>query len=177
MKLEDLQIKAQRLLEECQEEIEQVRSEWEKEYVLDLRDSSIEETLKELKSNASNTKVLYSFEVTKTQDSLKILNEYQEHKNGQEKKLAISRMPKEYSETKCLYVGSSNNFPSRFRNHLGVCNSTSTYSLHLKKVLKDNYNLKLRVISLNNASERAKQLLEDALWEKLNPLFGKKGGK
>lgn len=82
-----------------------------------------------------------------------------------------------------LYVGSStSDFIGRLKNHLGVRDSVRTYALHLSKW--DNnleYNIKIVVYQLKDKNEAAinnyvVELIEQQIWDKLKPLFGKRSG-
>ena len=76
-----------------------------------------------------------------------------------------------------LYVGSSRKMQTRLGEHLGFC-STGTYALKLKDWYRAKEPLKLVCArypvetSLDAIAE-----LEDALWERLRPMFGRKGAR
>jgi len=87
------------------------------------------------------------------------------------------------ANSKILYVGSSTtDFVTRIKNHLGVLKNR-VYSLHLSK-WDQNYDYKIiidifKVKSLddNEVIERfVVEIIEQQIWEKLNPIFGKKSG-
>ena len=81
----------------------------------------------------------------------------------------------------CLYVGKSDEFTSRMREHFGsICKST--YAMHLSMWAPDSLHhapVKIEYwppASLN-LSEPAIQALEDTMWEESSPVFGKQGPK
>lgn len=82
-----------------------------------------------------------------------------------------------------LYVGSStSDFISRIKDHLGVKNGKRTYALHLSKWDKNlEYTIKIttyQVIDKNEhpVSNNIVELIEQQIWDKLKPLFGKRSG-
>ena len=82
-----------------------------------------------------------------------------------------------------MYVGSSiGDFSGRLKNHLGVRKSVRTYSLHLSK-WDTNLDYNIRVITYqvkskneNPVSNNIVELIEQQIWDKLKPLFGKRSG-
>ncbi len=87
------------------------------------------------------------------------------------------------SNSNFLYVGSSiGDFSGRLKNHLGVRKSVRTYSLHLSK-WDTNLDYNIRVITYqvkskneNPVSNNIVELIEQQIWDKLKPLFGKRSG-
>lgn len=82
-----------------------------------------------------------------------------------------------------LYVGSStSNFISRIKDHLGVKNGKRTYALHLSKWDKKlEYTIKITTYQVidkneNPVSNNIVELIEQQIWDKLKPLFGKRSG-
>nr|WP_199000915.1 hypothetical protein [Flavobacterium sp. ASV13] len=82
-----------------------------------------------------------------------------------------------------LYVGSSiGDFSGRLKNHLGIRKSVRTYSLHLSK-WDTNLDYNIRVVTYqvkdknkNPVSNNIVELIEQQIWDKLKPLFGKRSG-
>lgn len=82
-----------------------------------------------------------------------------------------------------LYVGSSTtDFITRIQNHLGVLKNR-VYSLHLSK-WDENFDyeiiidiFKVESLNGNEVVERfVVEIIEQQIWEKLKPIFGKKSG-
>ncbi|PZX92699.1 hypothetical protein DOS84_14690 [Flavobacterium aquariorum] len=93
----------------------------------------------------------------------------------------VSRFNGEKSNV--LYVGSSTtDFVTRIKNHLGVLKNR-VYSLHLSK-WDENFNyeividiFKVKSLDKNEVIERfVVEIIEQQIWEKLQPIFGKKSG-
>lgn len=90
---------------------------------------------------------------------------------------AYARLNAETSS--CFYVGSSYDFLKRFKEHIGY-GAKTTYALHLSHWAQD---FPLLELALHYAqyqegtSQDLLQALEDALWEKKMPMFGRKGSK
>lgn len=98
-----------------------------------------------------------------------------------ERKSNTSKMSRDnvvHPESNTLYVGTSENLHARFRTHLGRGTGKTTWALYLSSwaaeletaFIVEYYEFKQGV------SEDV-ELLEGVLWDSLQPLFGKKGGK
>lgn len=77
-----------------------------------------------------------------------------------------------------LYVGTSRKMATRTKEHLGFC-SRSTYGLKLSEWYPA-ADLPLRLtcsVFLPGTSGTVVAALEDALWERLKPMFGRKGAR
>lgn len=77
-----------------------------------------------------------------------------------------------------LYVGSSRKMTTRLREHVGFC-SRSTYALKLSNWYPA-VELPLQLICAAysaNTSATVIGALEDALWERLQPMYGRKGSR
>jgi len=86
------------------------------------------------------------------------------------------------TDSETFYVGSTmNSLKTRITQHLGAGNDR-TYALHLSKWDNDiMYTLNIQVYKIKNtlnfSMERTFiELIEQAIWEKHNPVFGKKSG-
>lgn len=77
-----------------------------------------------------------------------------------------------------LYVGSSRNITKRIKEHLGF-GSETTYALKLSAWLPlDDFPLELTcAVYPEGLSATVISALEDALWERLKPMFGRKGSR
>ena len=76
-----------------------------------------------------------------------------------------------------LYVGSSRKMAVRLREHLGFC-SRQTYALKLSEWYPAaDLPLELKCAVYEGASTAAVAALEDALWERLQPMYGRKGAR
>lgn len=76
-----------------------------------------------------------------------------------------------------LYVGSSRKMAVRLREHLGFC-SRKTYALKLSEWYPAaELPLELNCAAFEGASAAAVGALEDALWERMQPMYGRKGAR
>jgi hypothetical protein len=92
--------------------------------------------------------------------------------------LNIRKFSKFGDENDCLYVGSSRDLGKRFKEHLGF-GSAATYALqlsHWAPSLLLNIKFLAALYPVTTPPE-VLQLLEDTLWDKRMPMFGKRGGK
>jgi hypothetical protein len=78
-----------------------------------------------------------------------------------------------------LYVGSSEKIKTRLKEHLFQAYSEKTYALNLQKwcpQIEGSIRVKIQPI-LDSSSREIRQDLEDAVWRKFSPIFGKSGGR
>jgi hypothetical protein len=82
-----------------------------------------------------------------------------------------------------LYVGSSiNGFTGRLKVHLGLKKTVRTYGLHLSKWDEAlNYSLHVSLYEIKYLSDKIPQkaiveLIEQQVWDQLQPVFGKRSG-
>jgi len=90
----------------------------------------------------------------------------------------MSRDNKVHPESKSIYVGTSGNMYDRFRTHLGRGEGTTTWALYLSSwavPLKATF--VVEYYEFNETITEDVELIEGVLWDSLQPLFGKKGGK
>jgi hypothetical protein len=99
---------------------------------------------------------------------------YAEAKNHELDGRAFARLNEPPSQT--FYVGSSASLGRRFREHLGY-GARGTYALHLAQWARTlNLEMQLSAASYPAAvDENMIGVLEDELWERLKPMFGRKG--
>lgn len=88
---------------------------------------------------------------------------------------------KNVPESLVLYVGSSlNGFKNRLKDHLGVKKGLRTYGLHLSKW--DNgldYSIQVKSYEVRSklpVERHLVELLEQQIWDELQPAFGKRSG-
>jgi len=80
-----------------------------------------------------------------------------------------------------IYVGSKeHNIKKRMKEHLGLNNNRSTYSLFLKDWWPTNTVITVKIWSMEKLLKHDDkyemlQILEDLIWEEYKPIFGKKG--
>jgi hypothetical protein len=92
--------------------------------------------------------------------------------------LNMSRNNKNHPDSNSIYVGTSESMHDRFRTHLGMGKGTTTWALYLSawaipltaKFIVEYYEFKETIAE-------DVELIEGVLWDSLQPLFGKKGGK
>ncbi len=91
------------------------------------------------------------------------------------KKVNVERScPRLNSPSQVLYVGSSiGNVGQRLRQHVGLTKVRRTYALHIDQWFGGEYEIEVLKYCI---SQRALQILEDAISFELRPAFGKMGG-
>lgn len=88
------------------------------------------------------------------------------------------------SSSNILYVGSciKTNFRNRMIVHLGLSNTIRTYGLHLSRWSKEiDYNIKITIYYIDSKTDLDKkgyivELIEQTIWDKYKPIFGKRSG-
>lgn len=150
---------------------------------------NIEAFNKNIVFTKSKFPIIYTIElldVTKRRNLLEFFNEFSI--NNKTKKKSVNRINHSKDNTSnndsnYLYVGSStSDFIGRLKNHLGLRNSIRTYSLHLSKWDKNlEYNIEVVTYQLKgknqlDISNVVVELIEQQIWDKLKPLFGKRSG-
>lgn len=134
------------------------------------------------------TPVLYTIELldeSKKKVLLAIFNEFSSINKSRIKgeRIYHSQDNTSNNTSNYLYVGCSmEDYLGRLKNHLGVRNSLGTYSLHLSK-WDNNLDYRIRINTYqiidteNNAiNSIVVEALEQQVWDKLKPLFGKRSG-
>lgn len=124
---------------------------------------------------ASSYAVIYAISTVKPGKEANLLSAFSKSKNAKESERAYCRKNEEPS--RCLYVGSSRSFGSRLKQHLGY-GPKDTYALNIRYWAVDFENEKLEVSYASyskDISPATVQTLEDALWERQQPMFGRKG--
>lgn len=135
--------------------------------------------------NKSNP-IIYVIELVDLEKKAELFNNFNEFwignivKTKNKDRVNISRNMKTGSGT--LYVGSSTtNFISRIKNHLGV-RGNRVYSLHLCKWDQNLiYNINIKCFEVVSSKESKInsyiiELIEQQIWDHLQPNFGKRSG-
>ena len=79
--------------------------------------------------------------------------------------------------SKTMYVGSSNSIQTRIKQHLGY-GAKKTYSLQLRHWITSlEGDIDITIYQFSEIEQQVLQLMEDALWNKLQPMFGKRGAR
>ena len=114
---------------------------------------------------------LYYIRLQSTTDLNEIKKYYSAAKKKNGRNYARLNEPSGY-----FYVGSSKNIRQRLRDHLGYC-SEKTYSLQLAHWAR-RLELELEFVCAKypeSETPEAYQALEDTLWERSKPMFGREG--
>ena len=89
----------------------------------------------------------------------------------------LCQLNQDHHETTVLYVGLSRTPRQRFRQHL-LKSATGTYAMHLEYWARPlNMEVKFLCYRLSDLDKASAQLLEDALWDYLQPLLGRRGSR
>jgi len=104
-----------------------------------------------------------------------ILENFKSFKTEQSPNTKLARLNPNNHESLNLYVGSSNSIKKRFKEHCGKAHE-KTYALKLSQWVKiTSGDINFTYIEVSNTDQLTLQHLEDALWRKFKPLFGKSG--
>jgi hypothetical protein len=127
----------------------------------------------------TDCKFIYIFSKNGGLNEQKLFKLYKEAKKKEKDLNGKRAFARANRESPILYVGSSNSLESRIRQHLGHKDST-VFSMQLKHWLeRDSIDLlKIKVWKFDaKTPQDAIQAIEDYLWEELQPMLGKQGGK
>ena len=141
------------------------------------------------KSEFSNCKspIIYTIELVhspKKKELLAVYNEFSViNKTKNKDRINHSKDNTEDNSSNYLYVGCSmKDFLGRLKYHLGVRDSIKPYSLHLSKWDKNlDYQIEITTYQIINTEKKpinsiVVEALEQQIWDKLKPLFGKRSG-
>ena len=79
--------------------------------------------------------------------------------------------------TKALYVGRSYKPRERFKQHI-LKSPSKTYAIHFESwALNINLHVNLHIYQFKGLGDFTVQVIEDGLWDHLQPLLGKRGSK
>jgi hypothetical protein len=134
-------------------------------------------TAEELKDDleVKGGKAIYIFSSEQKPDTNKKDKLSNEYKFSQENKGAQWEKPRD--GTYCLYVGSGKDIGRRLKEHLGIVENKKAYALHLSKWWPA-AKVSITVFQFDEKTTHDDmQQIEDLLWDKYKPLFGKKGLK
>lgn len=127
-------------------------------------------------ANSRGDLYIYYFHALEGADIDTINQIFENAKNKKDR--AYPRINKPVKPSRYLYVGSSKNIVSRFKEHLGDGNE-KTYALHLYhwcSVL--NFEIDFYCMKFDSKTDlAATQAFEDAMWTDLHPMFGRRGAR
>ncbi|GAA6765683.1 hypothetical protein AAFH68_16210 [Flavobacterium sp. CGRL1] len=130
--------------------------------------------------------LIYVFEIQSAENARTLIGQFEDfylenkRKTDRIEKIKLSKYNKRFSNV--LYVGSSTtDFKTRIKYHLGT-EAGGVYSMHLSKW--DNsfeYDLKISAYQVISQSGQIVErfiveIIEQQIWDKLNPVFGKRSG-
>jgi hypothetical protein len=120
---------------------------------------------------------IYLYCIRLVTDSVDLSQIKESFKKAKEKKDGRA-YPRLNSQSRCLYVGSSRGIRQRLKDHMGY-GAIGTYGLHLA-YWANHLPLELEFKCAKyqaGLDPQVYQALEDALWDEMAPMFGRKGAK
>lgn len=148
----------------------------------------IDPVLLKLISDSKDKKAIYVFELSGKTDYTRLIDAFSNNQLKKERTSGLSNKTYHVSKfngecvrlnSTIIYVGSKEkDLLQRMKQHLGVeqIKSRSVYSLYLNDWWPINIPVLIKIWFFPKETEpEVLQLMEDALWEGLFPLFGKKG--
>jgi hypothetical protein len=132
------------------------------------------------KNADKGSEFIYIFRIHGTTSLQGIISAIEKQKSIQSQpdydgKKNLPAINKEHERSRILYLGRSRSMRSRFRQHT-LGSKAGTYGLHLEdwsKPLK--LRIKVSIYQFKQGATRAVQVLEDGLWDSLQPLLGRRG--
>ncbi|MFL9838295.1 hypothetical protein ABS768_12340 [Flavobacterium sp. ST-75] len=128
--------------------------------------------------------LIYTIDITDSYKLQELLKKYQNRPHGL-KTSKFNYRNKEVPVQNTLYVGSTiKNFYSRLKQHLGLIGK-NLYSMHLSRWDEQMiYTIKVTVYKIKNIkdpeiiiTQNIVEVIEQQIWDKLQPVFGKKSGQ
>lgn len=146
-------------------------------------DKYVSKLLYEKNINNKTEMIIYQFSIRELNTAKKLKTLFPQKRSNKYK--ICTNNPHKTNTT--LYVGSSNKeFHKRFKQHVGT-NGHGTYGMHLKLWVSPDFwftpirlqcwRIRTKVPLLQEIQQFGLQALEDDLWDRTRPLFGKRGGK
>ncbi len=126
-----------------------------------------------------NCKYIYVFSIESNLPVGELFEQYKAAKGHEKKENGTRSFARAIRESSILYVGSSRSLETRIMQHLGHKNKT-VYSMQLKHWLKVDSikSLRINVWKFSDqTNQTVLQAIEDFLWDRLQPMLGKQGGK
>ena len=121
---------------------------------------------------------LYSISVGNVETAQAIKNAFGGLPNEPARGYCLPRRNPAIQGQTILYVGGSEGIRRRLKEHIGVA-SAKTYAMNMQRWCPefDGF-VTVRVQTFSSAASReCRQDIEDALWDSLQPIFGKRGSK
>src|SRR5579859_4371918 len=141
-----------------------------------LTRASIEKAVIHAPADSVGTDFLYVIQIPQTgADAIpKLIARF---KKARLKSKDYSRINSHHKSTRTLYVGRSQKFRQRLRQHLGA-GSRGIYSLHLQRwAIRIIRTLEIHYLRFDGEDDLLIQAIEDGIWLSLKPAFGRKGAR
>ena len=148
----------------------------EKFSLREIREAATSDYIKDRLRVESSTVSIYTITVDKNETLQGIVDAFPRDRARRE--FSLPRINPYDRDSKTIYVGSSERTRSRLREHLWR-GAHQTYALHLNRWCPDLEGSVVVSIQpiIGPVTRQVRQDLEDALWRKLKPLYGKSGGR
>lgn len=142
------------------------------------------------KIRKSKYPIIYTITIDQAIERKRLLELFDDFREENRKKtrgvdrINISKFNKKNIDSEVLYVGSSTtNFHNRLKNHFGILQDR-VYSLHLNKWSQNLiYKITLNTYEIESKTNKEKiferaivEIVEQQIWDRLKPIFGKKSG-
>ncbi|MCD9555765.1 hypothetical protein GRJ22_04780 [Photobacterium carnosum] len=138
---------------------------------------NVEDIIKDIPIGNGDEDYIYIFKVKgKTQSNRECISILEHFKNTLTDVL-FPRINHDNKGTQYLYVGRSHKLRNRMSHHLSN-KYIKTYGLHMECWVRSvSETIEIQYFKLTNEDNLVVQSIEDALWEKFRPAFGRKGDK
>ncbi|MBT9096347.1 hypothetical protein KFZ76_01310 [Methylovulum psychrotolerans] len=140
---------------------------------------SVDHVISQISKILARNDYIYIFKTCgQNRDNRKFRNELLKAKKTQEKgEKDFPKVNEANKGTQYLYVGRSHKLKNRIRQHLDD-GYKGTYAMHMKRWCDSlNETVEILYFELEDKDNLLVQAVEDALWDKLRPCFGRKGDK
>ncbi len=142
----------------------------------EIREAETSQYIKDRLRVESSTVAIYSITADKNETLRGIVDAFPRDRARRD--YSLPRINPYYQDSQTIYVGSSERMQSRLNEHLWRA-AHQTYALHFNRWCPDLGGSVVVCIQpiIEPVARQVRQDLEDALWRKLRPLYGKSGGR
>ncbi|MEM5552566.1 GIY-YIG nuclease family protein [Pseudoalteromonas neustonica] len=148
----------------------------------EVTEKKITELVKKLPSDSDlEIDYIYLFKVSGENKNIsrikqKFKTEKKRQQNTEGEKKDLCRI-NDCDSKQYFYVGRSQSIKSRIRQHLSH-KYKGTYALHMERWCRElDHDVEVLIYEFEGKNNMVIQAIEDALWDRLNPCFGRKGDK
>jgi len=169
-------------LKEISNRIEATRAQQSARFQIQFSDINpeysqiLKKRIKDWEKQCSGSSYIYIYKANNKAELMRINDSYAKSREQNTEQRAFARINKGSSESQVLYVGSSHSIGQRTKDHLGF-SSKSVFSLQIFHWCRElDGGIDLEILRFSPGTDSViLQSIEDGLWNKFKPMFGRQG--